>query len=198
MGHHWLPIVVRRDLITVADLHFFPSSHPSSWPTMLLVSCLIILLHLQNALSQIIPPNERCVTAVYTAYEYLSFSGQPNKGLWAPRCRNRLHVLSIYAASDLYCSDAEREAGFAQLDDQCRQYAGVDLIPRQEFAPNLTHEAISQMRVVEFGELPKKGPLDTPILISKSYYSRVFRTIVRKPGGLMQYHMLTKTGCVAI
>lgn len=144
---------------------------------MLLVSCLIILLHLQNALSQIIPPNERCVTAVYTAYEYLSFSRQPNKGLWAPRCRNRLHVLSIYAASDLYCSDAEREAGFAQLDDQCRQYAGVDLIPRQEFAPNLTHEAISQMRVVEFGELPKKGPLDTPILISKSYYSRVFRTI---------------------
>ncbi|EAW22133.1 ferric reductase family protein [Aspergillus fischeri NRRL 181] len=144
---------------------------------MLFFSCLIILLHLQNALSQIIPPNERCVTAVYTAYHYISFSGRPNKGLWAPRCRNRLRVLSIYAASVVYCSDAERETGFAQLEDQCREYAGVDLIPREEFAANLTHEVIGRMRVVEFGELPNKEPVDTPILISESYYSRVFRTI---------------------
>ncbi|KAF7169015.1 hypothetical protein CNMCM5623_001868 [Aspergillus felis] len=144
---------------------------------MLFLTCLIILSHLQNALSQIIPPNERCVTAVYTAYDYISFSGHPNKGLWAPRCRNRLRVLSIYAASDVYCSDAERETGFALLEAQCREYAGVNLIRREEFAVNLTDEAISRMRVVEFRELPKKGPVDTPILISKLYYSRVFRTI---------------------
>ncbi|GFF31374.1 ferric/cupric reductase transmembrane component 2 [Aspergillus udagawae] len=144
---------------------------------MLFLSCLIILSHLQNALSQIIRPNERCVTAVYTAYDYISFSGYPDKGLWAPRCRNRLRVLSIYAASAVYCSDAERETGFALLEDQCREYAGVNLIPQEEFALNLTDDAISRMRVVEFRELPKKGPVDTPILISRLYYSRVFRTI---------------------
>ncbi|PKX93593.1 ferric reductase family protein [Aspergillus novofumigatus IBT 16806] len=144
---------------------------------MLFFSCLIILSHLQNALSQIIPPNERCVTAVYTAYDYISFSGHPNRGLWAPRCRNRLRVLSVYAASTVYCSDAERERGFALLEAQCREYAGVNLIPREEFAANLTDDAISRMRVVEFRELPKKETVNTPILVSESYYSRVFRTI---------------------
>jgi ferric-chelate reductase len=165
---------------------------------MLFLSCLIILSHLQNALSQIIPPNERCVTAVYTAYDYISFSGQPSKGLWAPRCRNRLRVLSIYTASTVYCSDAERETGFAQLEDQCREYAGVDLVPLEEFAANLTDEAISRMRVVEFRELPKRETVDTPILISELYYNRVFRTIVSMPGCLIRYHMLTRTGCLAI
>ncbi|GIK05003.1 hypothetical protein Aspvir_009102 [Aspergillus viridinutans] len=144
---------------------------------MLFLTCLLFLSHLQNALSQIIPPNERCVTAVYTAYDYISFSGHPNKGLWAPRCQNRLRVLSIYAASTVYCSDAERETGLALLEAQCREYAGVHLIPREEFAANLSDEVISRMRVVEFRELPKKEIVDTPILISESYYSRVFRTI---------------------
>ncbi|RHZ43508.1 ferric reductase family protein [Aspergillus thermomutatus] len=144
---------------------------------MLFLSWLIILSHLPNALSQIIPPNERCVTAVYTAYEYISFAGLPNKGLWASRCRNRLHVLSIYAASDVHCSDAERVTGFAQLEAQCRDYAGVNLIPREEFAADLTNEAIGRMRVVEFRELSKKENVHTPILISKLYYRRVFRTI---------------------
>ncbi|KAF7125674.1 hypothetical protein CNMCM5793_001913 [Aspergillus hiratsukae] len=144
---------------------------------MLFLSWLIILLHLPPALSQITPPNERCVTAVYTAYDYISFAGLPNKGLWEPRCRNRLRVLSIYAASTVHCSNAERLAGFAQLEAQCRDHAGVRLIPREEFAANLTDGAINRMRVVEFRELPKKENVDIPILISELYYSRVFRTI---------------------
>jgi hypothetical protein len=165
---------------------------------MLFLSWLVILLHVPPALSQITPPNERCVTAVYTAYDYISFAGLPNKGLWEPRCQNRLHVLSIYAASILYCSDAERLTGFAQFEAQCRDYASVKLIPREEFAANLTDEAITRMRVVEFRELPKKENVDTPILISKLYYGRVLRTIVRMPACLIEYHMLTKTGCLAI
>ncbi|GFF78671.1 putative plasma membrane ferric-chelate reductase [Aspergillus lentulus] len=144
---------------------------------MLFFNCLIILSHIQRALSQILPPNERCVTAVYTAYDYISFSGHPNKGLWAPRCQNRLRVLSIYASSALYCSYAERETGIALLEAQCREYAGVNLIPREEFAANLTDEAISRMRTVEFRQLPSKENVAAPILISELYYSRVFRTI---------------------
>jgi ferric-chelate reductase len=129
--------------------------------------------------ASILPKNERCVTATYTALNYLSFAGETTTGFWQTRCQNRLKVTSIYAAAEVYCDEDERIAGFAQLDELCRSSANIELLPRQTVAENLTKEKIKQMEIVDFLGTPRDEVLDSPVLISSAYYDRVFRTIVR-------------------
>jgi ferric-chelate reductase len=139
---------------------------------------LFLYLYVLVAAASVIPQNQRCVTAVYTAYGYISFSGTHAKGSWNTRCQNSLEVTSIYAASDRYCSVPERQAGLSELEALCRQYAGVGLIPRERLAENLTDDAVRNMRVVEYLELSRRKPIASPVLISPAYYEVTFRTIV--------------------
>lgn len=139
---------------------------------------LALWLQLLVSVTSATPPNEQCVTAVYTAYGYIGFAGFPAKGFWNTRCQNALEVTSIYAACEVYCSPAERTAGLVGLAAYCREYAGVDLIPREQLAENLTEDAIHRMRIVEYRELPKKGAVDDPVLISEAFYQVTFRTLV--------------------
>lgn len=76
--------------------------------------------------ASILPKNERCVTAAYTALNYLSFAGEPTTGFWQTRCQNHLKVTSIYAAAKVYCDEDEKSAGFAQLDTLCRSSANIE------------------------------------------------------------------------
>lgn len=152
------------------------SMHSSS--AMLFLSWLLLIYQISFTYVKAIPRNELCVTAIDTAYGYITFAGLANKNWQEYRCQNTLRVLSLYAASERYCDLSEKGPGFAQLQAQCRA-SGLDLIPRETFAANLTDHAISRMRVMEFRELPKKELVDTPVLISKLYFDRVFRTIVR-------------------
>ncbi|KAL4898075.1 FRE family ferric-chelate reductase [Aspergillus ambiguus] len=138
---------------------------------------LCLSLYSLGTAASVLPPNQRCVTAIYTAYGYIRFSGTPAKGSWNTRCQNPLEVTSIYAASDVYCSVSQRHAGLSQLEAFCREYAGSELIPREQLAENLTDDAVRNMRVVDFGELSRKRPVDTPVLISAVYYDITFRTI---------------------
>ncbi|KAL5362004.1 hypothetical protein BJX96DRAFT_166324 [Aspergillus floccosus] len=138
---------------------------------------LYLYLYVLLAAASVIPQNQRCVTAVYTAYGYIRFSGAPAKGAWNTRCQNPFEVTSIYAASDRYCSASERQAGLSELEALCRQYAGVGLIPRERLAENLTDEAVRNMRVVEYLELSRRQPIAAPVLISPAYYEVTFRTI---------------------
>ncbi|KAE8153198.1 FRE family ferric-chelate reductase [Aspergillus avenaceus] len=126
-----------------------------------------------------LPVNERCVTAVYTAYGYITFAEpkQHTAKAWLSRCQNPLTILSIYASADIYCTPPERTAGFAQLGAFCRDYAHTDLIPRKALADNLTDDAIKHMRVVDYGELRRSEPVDSPVLLSSTYYQRMFDTI---------------------
>lgn len=121
----------------------------------------------------------RCVTAIYSAYNYISFAGLPPKPMWHSRCRNTLKVTSIYAASDIYCNEHEREVGIRQLAEQCRVIGQEELLPRDAVAENLTEDAIHDMRRVEYQELSRENPMNIPILISASYYDLMFNTIVR-------------------
>jgi hypothetical protein len=126
-----------------------------------------------------IPKDEQCVTAVYSAYNYISFAGLPPKPLWHSRCRNALKVTSIYAASELYCNEHERTIGLVQLADQCRKFGNEELLSRDEVAENLTEDAIRNMKVVDYQELSRADPIDVPVLLSELYYSLMFNTIVR-------------------
>jgi hypothetical protein len=126
-----------------------------------------------------LPANERCVTAVYSAYNYLFFAGSPAKGMWDTRCQNPFKVASIYAASEVYCQDQERATGLAQLSAYCEQFGHRELLPREAVAENLTEDAVRNMRTVGYLEVPRTEILDTPVLLSAAYFSRMFNTIVR-------------------
>ncbi|KAL4955189.1 ferric reductase like transmembrane component-domain-containing protein [Aspergillus filifer] len=136
---------------------------------------LVFLISASLISASVLPVNERCVTSVYTAYGSIPFSGEFSKGFYQKRCQNVLAVTSIYASSDLYCKADEREAGFAQLEEQCGDL-GLRLIRREQLSENLTDDAVRDMRSVDFLELPFDQPINYPVLLSASHYDRVFRT----------------------
>jgi ferric-chelate reductase len=125
--------------------------------------------------------DEQCVTAVYSAYNYISFVGVPTKGkdIWLSQCRNPLKVASIYAASEIYCDQRERAIGLTRLADQCQEFGNLELLPREAVAENLTEDAIRNMKTVDYQELSRGEPVDTPILLSASYFGLMFNTLVR-------------------
>ncbi|CAG8879746.1 unnamed protein product [Penicillium salamii] len=123
------------------------------------------------------PKDELCVTAVFSAYNYISFAGTPPKPLWHSRCRNALKVTSIYAASEVYCSEQARAQGLAELADQCREFGHEELLSRDEVAENLTEDAIRNMRRVDYLELSRADPVDVPVLLSATYYDLMFNTL---------------------
>ncbi|KAJ5826477.1 hypothetical protein N7447_003240 [Penicillium robsamsonii] len=125
------------------------------------------------------PEDGRCVTAVYTAYNYISFAGVPTKGKdkWESQCRNPLEVTSIYAASDIYCNERERAIGLTQLADQCQEFGNLELLSREAVAKNLTEDAIRNMKTVDYQELSRGETVDAPILLSASYFDLMFNTI---------------------
>ncbi|CAI7630693.1 unnamed protein product [Penicillium glandicola] len=123
--------------------------------------------------------DERCVTAVYSAYNYISFAGTPTKGKnrWESQCRNPLKVASIYAASEIYCNEEERAIGLTQLAGQCQEFGNLELLPREAVAENLTEDAIRHMKRVDYQELARGEPANAPVLLSELYFDLMFNTI---------------------
>ena len=129
------------------------------------------------SIARSIPREGRCVTAVCTALNYVSFSAVPNTGYWDTICHNPLKVTSIYAASETYCRGNDLAFGLCELEKACRD-SGHNLLPRKALGENLTHEALQRMRKVDYLEVPRMEFLNEPVLVSQSYFDRVFRTIV--------------------
>ncbi|KAJ5592086.1 hypothetical protein N7537_008990 [Penicillium hordei] len=123
--------------------------------------------------------DELCVTAVYTAYNYISFVGVPATGKrrWESQCQNPLKVASIYAASEIYCNERERAVGLTQLAEQCQEFGNLELLSREAVAENLTEDAIKNMKRVDYQELPRGEPADAPVLLSASYFGLMFNTL---------------------
>ncbi|KAJ5704275.1 hypothetical protein N7493_011413 [Penicillium malachiteum] len=144
---------------------------------MLRLGWLLVALGASCAWGDYLPVDERCVTAIYSAYNYITFSGTPATGMWDTRCQNPLKVASIYAASEVYCQDADGAAGLAQMAAGCEEYGHRQLLPREAVAENLTRDALRAMRVVHYLELTRSDVMDTPIMISPSYFQQVYATI---------------------
>ncbi|KAJ5638314.1 hypothetical protein N7490_008193 [Penicillium lividum] len=142
---------------------------------MLRLKWLVILS--ARAWGDFLPIDERCVTAIYSAYNYISFAGEPATGMWETRCQNSLKVTSIYAASEIYCRDAERAAGLAQMASECEEFGHRQLLPREAVAENLTEDAIRDMRTVAYLEMAGDEVADLPIMLSASYFNRMYNTI---------------------
>ena len=121
---------------------------------------------------------EHCVQAVDTAYGYITFAGSPPKDVWHLRCQNPLRITSVYAASGVYCNPSENAAGQAWLTSSCQEFAGLEIIPREQLAANLTDDTIRHMRVVEYGDILRWEPVDFLVMLSSSYFDRAFQTVV--------------------
>ncbi|KAJ5927782.1 hypothetical protein N7466_006738 [Penicillium verhagenii] len=144
---------------------------------MLRLGWLVLILSARCAWGDFLPIDERCVTAIYSAYNYISFAGEPATGMWDTRCQNPLKVTSIYAASEIYCRDTERAAGLAQMASECEEFGHCELLPREAVAENLTEDAIRGMRTVSYLEMSRDEVANAPIMISASYFNRVYNTI---------------------
>ncbi|KAL3452766.1 ferric reductase like transmembrane component-domain-containing protein [Aspergillus insuetus] len=137
---------------------------------------LSITLSTALAAANVLPVNERCVTSVHTAYGYIAFSSSPSNGHYQTKCEDSLKVTSIYASAEIFCQPDEREAGIKGLEKVCSGL-GFELIPREQLAENLTEDAISRMRAVDYFEVPVSEPVDVPVLLTRAHYDRVFKTI---------------------
>lgn len=139
---------------------------------------LVVFLGALSASGNFLPVDERCVAAIYSAFNYISFAGIPAAGMWATRCQNPLQATSIYASSEVYCAEDERVAGLQALKSQCEEFGHCQLLPREAVAGNLTEDVIRDMRRVEYMEIPRGEAIDTPVLLSADYFGRMFKTIV--------------------
>ncbi|KAJ5666584.1 hypothetical protein N7462_010993 [Penicillium macrosclerotiorum] len=136
---------------------------------------LLIALIAFSAKAEVLPKDERCVTAVYSAYNYISFVGLPARGMWDTRCQNSLKVTSIYAASQIHCHEKELAIGLAQLAALCQEFGHLELLSRDVVAENLTDDRIRTMRIVDYLQLNQGENENEPILISSSYFSLILR-----------------------
>ncbi|KAJ5259590.1 hypothetical protein N7478_012571 [Penicillium angulare] len=144
---------------------------------MLRLEWLVVTLSALGTWGASLPGDVRCVTALYSAYNYITFAGLPAKGMFDTRCQNPLKVTSIYAASEIYCRDTERVAGLAQMAAECEEFGHHQLLPREAVAGNLTEDAIRGMRIVKYAELTRSDVMNAPVMISASYFNRVYNTI---------------------
>ena len=144
---------------------------PAMWPVHWCILFLLISVGTATVL-------EHCVQAVDTAYGYITFAGSPPKDVWHLRCQNLLRITSVYAASGVYCNPSENAAGQAWLTSSCQEFAGLELIPREQLAANLTDDAIRHMRVVAYGDILRREPVDFLVMLSSSYFDRAFQTVV--------------------
>jgi hypothetical protein len=120
-----------------------------------------------------------CFDAVYEAYSELVFAGNTADDYWNMTCTNPLKLVSMYASGITYCSKQEISSGSTVLAEYCNEYGPFKLTPISEFAASLTPNIIQTIRVVDYEEIPATENITVPILLSKSYFSASYRTVVR-------------------
>jgi hypothetical protein len=124
------------------------------------------------------PQSERCIVSISEALSYLRFRGTHNTSFLVDACTNRLRTYSEYAAAKVYCTETEIRHGLLLLDRDCSK-AGLERQPYESVAPILTDGYIRSLRVLEFREVSKGVELTEPILISRNYFWRAYRTNAR-------------------
>ncbi|KAI1953886.1 hypothetical protein LOZ57_000228 [Ophidiomyces ophidiicola] len=122
-----------------------------------------------------IPESARCIISIGEALSRLRFLNPSHSSYTAYVCTNRLYVYSMYAASKTYCTASEIYDGLRVIDRDCEQ-EGLTRIPYEDVEPELSDEYLAGLKRVEYGEFNKGTELPEPVLISKDYFQRAFRT----------------------
>lgn len=128
--------------------------------------------------AEITPVHARCVNSIFSVYGSFTFAGVGSLSYYEAVCRNPLEVVSIYAASKVYCQSSDIQPGINYLSSLCEQNGGFKLLPWPNFSANLTQSSIDHMRVVDYGQVPPNEILNTSVLISKSFFDIGYETEV--------------------
>lgn len=97
------------------------------------------------------------------------FAGAEELDYWGSLCTHNLSVPSMYAATKLYCTPKEIEAGTKMLGEYCIEYGNVSLVPYAEVLPSLTDDFIASLQVVEFTDIDATKIWNNSILISSKF-----------------------------
>lgn len=125
----------------------------------------------------LMPSNEYCLHTVSVSYNYITFSGEGHGTYHGLKCLNPLRTISTYASGKTFCTDTEIAIGFEKIREECEN-DGFEFLDWQQVVANITHEAIAQMRVVEFDEVPTGTNTTEPVRLSESFFVRVGNTLV--------------------
>ncbi|EXJ78504.1 hypothetical protein A1O1_08905 [Capronia coronata CBS 617.96] len=121
-------------------------------------------------------PEIECVNGIRTDIAEFTFAGSQADDYWGNLCSNNISVHSIWAATKLYCTGREIEAGSKMLTDYCMEYGATKLAPYAEIFPVLTDDYIASLPVVEYFDINGTKIWDYPVLLSRDFYIAGMRT----------------------
>ncbi|EXJ84251.1 hypothetical protein A1O3_04918 [Capronia epimyces CBS 606.96] len=121
-------------------------------------------------------PAIECINGIRTDIAEFTFAGGEASGYWVNLCSNNLSVHSMWAATKLYCTQHEIEAGSKMLGEYCLEYALVELTPYSEVLPSLTDAYIASLPVVEYSDIDATKIWNQSVLLSKDFYTAGRRT----------------------
>lgn len=124
-------------------------------------------------------PAVECVNGIRTDIAEFTFTGGSPEDYWGNLCTNDLSVHSMWAATKVYCSEHEIEAGTKFFAGYCTEYGGVELIPYSKILPELTDEYIASLPIVGYSDINETKIWDHAVLISKDFYKAGMKTTVR-------------------
>jgi hypothetical protein len=154
------------------------------------------------------PKNQQCLFSVYLPISSLPFpsskSSSPHNGSSASSdgsyshdsrsllaranlgygggnseaaCQGTLALTSVYAGGLVYCSSSEVEAGFEYIRQICAK-SDYKLPDLTTIAKKLTDNYISNLKVINKGDISANDTLTVPVLISSSYFKLSYRSVV--------------------
>ncbi|KAK2754252.1 hypothetical protein FQN54_007131 [Arachnomyces sp. PD_36] len=124
------------------------------------------------ALAEEVRESQVCAESINLAISLLSFSGSDAT---TDVCANRLRTYSLYAAIKSYCAVSDIRPGLDRINKDCREEQ--PRLPYAEIEPHLTETYLRSLRVVDLGEVSADEELETPVLISTTYFQTYYRTI---------------------
>lgn len=126
-----------------------------------------------------------CSAACQSPLAGLLFNGSSaSANYYTSTCTNKLLVQSTFLCMRYYCSETEIADGLVYLDDTCKTYGAVRLLP-WSIISNITDDQLLAWPHIEQAELYGSTIYDTPAFLSDllfrvslktevEFYSRIF------------------------
>lgn len=124
-----------------------------------------------------------CIYGCSIPLQSLHFTGDsPEQGYYMLLCQNKLRVQSMYLCLRDRCTAKESKAGLKELGQECKEDGMTFLLP-ETIIDNITKQDESQMKTVNYSDLPLSGNLDShvyqsPVLLSDELFALSEKTEV--------------------
>ncbi|OAA60317.1 serine/threonine-protein kinase [Niveomyces insectorum RCEF 264] len=130
----------------------------------------------EAAILEIVMPKEECGLVMFDIYGDYSWLGVGYPDYYGMLCTNPNALVSIYAGVYTYCP-AEVEADSLHImQEWCKNYGEVDMLPASDFAANLTKEAIAALPVYSRDQFEEDSNMTAPFLMDQAWFEVAMRS----------------------